>query len=321
MPGRRGTPGASLVIGEALIDVVRAPDGTSREHVGGSPLNVAVGLARLGHPVSLATHIGRDRHGAMIGEHLSEAGVGLVPHSDRAEDTPVATATIDEQGQAEYDFEVSWRVPELPQRAGHLHTGSYGALMRPGGLDVLAAMDGGRRTGTVSYDPNIRPALVPDHDRALAEVERRIAVSDVVKASDADLEWLAGRPLDEDDLIGWLRAWRDLGPMLAVCTRGERGALAVLPSGRHLSLPGASVDVADTVGAGDSFMSGLLSGLLDAGLLGGTDARSRLRKARGRVVVPALQRGLDAAAVTVTRVGAQPPTRADLGLPAPAPRR
>lgn len=314
MAGRRGALGPTLVIGEALIDVVRAPDGTSTEHVGGSPLNVAVGLARLDHPVSLATHIGRDRRGATIGAHLSDAGVTLVPGSDLAEDTPVATATLDEQGQAEYDFDVAWRVPELPQRTGHLHAGSYGALMRPGGLDVLAAMGGGRQAGTVSYDPNIRPSLIPGHDRALEEVERRVAVSDVVKASDADLEWLAGRSLDEDDLAGWLRSWRDLGPVLAVCTRGERGALAVLPSGRLVSLPGTAVEVADTVGAGDSFMSGLLSGLLDAGLLGGPEARSRLRKARGRVLVPAVQRGIDASAVTVTRTGAHPPTRTDLGL-------
>lgn len=317
MPGRRGAPRKTLVIGEALIDVVRAPDGSSAEHVGGSPLNVAVGLARLDHAVSLATHIGRDRHGAAIGAHLSDAGVALIPGSDRAEDTPVATATVDEHGQAEYDFEVTWRVPELPQRTGHLHTGSYGALMPPGGVDVLAAMGGGRQVGTVSYDPNVRPSLVPRHDQALEEVERRVAVSDVVKASDADLEWLAGRPLDEDDLVGWLRAWRDVGPALAVCTRGERGALAVLPSGRLVSLPGASVEVADTVGAGDSFMSGLLSGLLDAGLLGGPEARSRLRKARGRMLLPAIQRGIDASAVTVTQVGAQPPTRADLGLGPP----
>ncbi|WP_338750580.1 PfkB family carbohydrate kinase [Janibacter alittae] len=314
MPGRRGAAGSTLVIGEALIDIVRSPDGSGAEHVGGSPLNVAVGLARLDHSVSLATHIGRDRYGAAIGAHLSDAGVTLVPGSDRAEDTPVATATIDDHGQAEYDFEVTWRVPELPQRTGHLHTGSYGALMRPGGLDVLAAMDGGRQAGTVSYDPNIRPSLVPDHDRAVDEVERRVAVSNVVKASDADLEWLAGRPLDEDDLAEWLHTWRDLGPSLAVCTRGEHGALAVLPSGRLVSLPGASVQVVSTVGAGDSFMSGLLSGLLDAGLLGGPGARARLRKARGRTLVPAIRRGIDASAVTVTRVGAQPPSRAELGI-------
>lgn len=314
MPGRRGTPGQTLVVGEALVDVVRAPDGTSTEHVGGSPLNVAVGLARLGHPVALATHIGRDREGAAIGAHLSDAGVTLVPDSDRAEDTPVATATLDAQGRAEYTFDVTWQVPQLPDRTGHLHTGSYGALMRPGGVDVLAAMDGGRRIGTVSYDPNIRPALVPDHDLTLEEVQRRVAVSDVVKASDEDIEWLAGRALDEDGLVGWLHSWRDLGVTVAVCTRGEQGALAVMPSGRLVSLPGTRVEVADTVGAGDSFMSGLLSGLLDAGLLGGTDARSRLRKARGRVVTHAVQRGIDASAVTVTRVGAQPPTREDLGL-------
>lgn len=312
MASRRGVPSPTLVIGEALIDVVRTPDGSVVEHVGGSPLNVAVGLARLDHTVTLATHIARDPHGAAIGEHLSDAGVTLVPGSDRAEDTPVATATVDADGHAEYTFDVTWVVPELPERTGHLHTGSYGALRRPGGIDVLAAMDGGRRLGTVSYDPNIRPSLIPDREAALADVERRVAVSDVVKASDEDFEWLAGRALDEEELLGWLRSWRDLGPAVTVCTRGERGALAILPSGRPVSLPGTPVEVVDTVGAGDSFMSGMLSGLIDAGLLGGPEARPRLRKARGRLLVPAIQRGLDAAAVTVTRAGAQPPTRADL---------
>lgn len=313
MAVRRG-PAHTLVIGEALVDVVRAADGTTTEHVGGSPLNVAVGLARLGHRVCLATHFGRGRRGATIGDHLSDSGVDLVPDSDRAEDTPVAIATLDAQGGAEYTFELTWQVPQLPERTGHLHTGSYGALMSPGGVDVLAAMDGGRLLGTVSYDPNVRPSLMPDREATLAEVERRVALSDVVKASDEDIAWLAGRPLDEEELTEWLLGWRDLGAKVAVCTRGDLGALAILPSGRVVSVPATRVEVADTVGAGDAFMSGLLSGLLDAGLLGVPEARGRLRRARGRVVIEAVRRGIDAATVTVTRVGAQPPIRADLGL-------
>lgn len=306
----------TLVIGESLVDVVRGPGGTTSEHVGGSPLNVAVGLARLGHPVSLATHFGRDRQGAMIGAYLSDAEVALVPGSDCAEETSVATATIDADGQAKYTFEIDWRVPELPQRTGHLHTGSIGALMAPGGVDVLAAMGHGRRVGTVSYDPNVRPGLLTDPESARDEIERRVAVSDVVKGSAEDLEWLADRSLDRDDIAEWLSSWCALGPALAVCTLGEHGAIAVLPSGRRLDLPGREVEVADTVGAGDSFMSGMLSALLDAGLLGGPDSRSRLHKARGKALAPAIQRGLDASAVTVARDGAHAPSRADLGVDA-----
>ncbi len=315
MAGRRSAPSPTLVIGESLIDVLRTPDGATARHVGGSPLNVAVGLARLDHRVSLATRFGRDEGGAAIGAHISEAGVALVSGSDRAEDTSTATATLDEDGRAEYTFDIAWRVPELLERTGHLHTGSIGALMPPGGVDVLAAMDGGRRVGTVSYDPNIRPALLRDRGATLEEVERRVAVSDVVKASDDDLEWLAGRPLDEDEIADWLTSWRDLGPRLLVCTRGAKGAVTVLPSGRLVTVPGRTVDVADTVGAGDSFMAGLLSGLLDAGLLGGPDARSRLRKARGSAVTPAVSRGIAASAVTVAHPGAHAPSRADLARP------
>lgn len=315
MPGRRRSPARStLVVGEALIDVVVTADGSRSEHVGGSPLNVAVGLARLDHPVDLATHIARDAHGATIGAHLSDAGVGLVPGSDAAEDTPVATARLDASGSAEYTFDLTWRMPSLSGRNNHVHTGSIGALLRPGGVDVLAAMDGSRQRATVSYDPNLRPPLVGAPETAAAEVRRRVAVSDVVKASDEDLEWLAGHPLDEDGITEWLRSWCDLGPALAVATLGAKGALAVLPSGRLLRLPGRDVPVADTVGAGDAFMSGLLSALLDAGLLGGADARGRLRRAGTAPLRAALQRGIDVSAFTVTRPGAQLPGRADLGV-------
>lgn len=312
MPSLRRAPVPTLVVGESLVDVVVGADGSRSEHVGGSPLNVAVGLARLDHRVSLATCFGRDARGAMIGNHLADAEVDVVPGSDAVEDTSVATATLDPAGAAAYDFDIRWRMPPLPRVTGHLHTGSIGALLGRGGVDVLAAMSGAHRTTTVSYDPNVRPGLLPDREIALAEIERRVAVSDVVKASDEDLEWLAGGPLDDDDIADRLRAWRALGPTLAVATLGAKGAIAILPSGRRVDLPGREVVVVDTVGAGDSFMSGLLSGLLDAGLLGGPDARRRLRKAHGALVVPAVQRGIDASALTVQRAGAQPPTRADL---------
>ncbi|WKV16323.1 PfkB family carbohydrate kinase [Janibacter limosus] len=315
MPGllrRSPAPASTLVIGESLVDIVVGADGAREEHVGGSPLNVAVGPARLGHPVRPATHLARDARGAVIGERLADAGVVLTPGSDSALDTSTATATLDAAGSASYSFDIARRVPELPDVPGHLHTGSIGAIMRPGGVDVLSAMAGAARSHTVSYDPNVRPDLFPDRETAITEVERRVAVSDVVKASDEDLEWLAGRPLDDDELADQLRSWCALGPVLAVCTLGPRGALAILPSGRLVTLPGRAVEVVDTVGAGDSFMSGLLSGLLDAGLLGGADAKTRLRRSRGHALTPVVERAIAAASFTVARAGAQPPSRADL---------
>src|SRR5699024_6147125 len=173
-------------------------------HIGGSPLNVAVGLARLEHRVALATHLGRDTDAAAIGAHAADAGVALVPGSDHAEDTPVATATLDAEGRAEYTFDITWRVPELPDRSGHMHAGSIGARTRPGGVGVLAGMDGGRRAVTFFDDANFRPPLGADRESTLAEVALRVAESAVVRAIDDDLEWLAGRPLDEEDHVAWL---------------------------------------------------------------------------------------------------------------------
>ena len=313
LPRRRQAPRRTLVIGEALVDVVVAPDGSRTEHVGGSPLNVSVGLARLGHPVTLAAHIGRDERGADIGARLSEAGVLLVPGSDSAEDTSVATATLDEHGVADYGFDITWRVPALPDRSDHVHTGSIGALLRPGGVDVLAAMDGARARATTSYDPNIRPALLGERAEVMTEVERRIAVSDVVKASEEDIAWLLGHEPDEDELEEELARWLDLGPGLVVATLGAKGALALHSSGRRVRMPAPSVEVVDTVGAGDAAMAGLLSALLDEGLLGGAPGvRKRLRGASREAIEKAVRRAVTAGAATVTRAGAQLPTRDEL---------
>ncbi len=303
LPRRRQGPTSTLVIGEALVDVVIAPDGGRSEHVGGSPLNVAVGLARRGRPVTLATHIGRDERGAAIGERLSDAGVLLAPGSDTAEDTSVATARLDEHGGAQYTFEIAWRMPELPDGCDHVHTGSIGALVRPGGVDVLAAMDGLRRRATISYDPNVRPTLMGTPEATLEEVERRVAVSDVVKVSQEDIDWLLGRATDEDEVAEQLARWLDLGPRLAVATLGARGALALHAGGRRVRVEAPRVEVVDTVGAGDAFMAGLLSALLEEGLLGGAGARKRLRSPDAGALERAVRRGVDDAAAAVTRVG------------------
>ncbi|MDF8264351.1 carbohydrate kinase family protein [Luteipulveratus flavus] len=302
----------TLVVGEALVDIVRRPDGSERTHPGGSPLNVAVGLARLGHPVQLATSIARDEHGDAIRSHLAADGVPLTVGSDGASRTPTATATLDEHGSATYEFDIEWAPRELPSDGfGHLHTGSIAAALQPGATAVREAVERARPHATVSYDPNVRPSLMGEPQDVRSDIEQLVGLSDVVKASDEDVRWLYGEHAPIDQVA---RLWARLGPSLVVLTRGGDGALLHLAaSDEPAELPGRAVEVVDTVGAGDSFMSGLLSGLLDAGLLGEPDARERLRRATLEDVRPSLDRAVQASAITVSRAGAQPPTRAELG--------
>lgn len=297
-----------LVIGEALIDIVIPFSGETVEHVGGSPANVAIGLARLGHPTELATHIGTDARGRRIADLLSAEKVGLTAGSDQAERTPTAAARLDANGAARYEFDLAWQLdPELPLTTGHVHTGSIAATLKPGGEAVAALISRARPSATISYDPNVRPSIVGSADQVRDEIEALIAASDVVKASDEDIAWLyPGRSLEDV-----LTAWADLGPQLCAVTRGGEGAL-VLAQGEFHRLPAPKTSVVDTVGAGDSFMSGWLSGLLDAGLLGGADARERLAVAGWDAIEPAVRRALACAAITVSRAGANPPTRAEL---------
>lgn len=303
-----------LVIGEALIDIVIPLEGEPSEHVGGSPANVAIGLSRLGHPTRLATHIGTDPRGVRIAALMAAESVGLSGDSITAERTPTAAATLDAAGVATYQFDLDWRLePERVQlpAGGHVHTGSIAATLSPGGTAVAAIVAAARDRATVSYDPNARPSLMGDPAEARVVIEKLISQSDVVKASDEDAAWLyPGKPVPEV-----LRDWAALGPALCAITQGGAEAV-VLVAGQVHRLPSLPTTVADTVGAGDSFMAGLISGLLDAGLLGGAPARSRLHAATWDDVLPAVQRALACAAITVSRPGSNPPTRGDLQLQA-----
>ncbi len=303
----------TVVVGEALIDIVTPPDGEPAEHVGGSPANVAKGLARLGHPVQLATHIGQDARGGRIAAELGADGVRLTPGSLAAQRTPTASAHLDASGAATYEFDLAWRLePHLPipDGAAHLHTGSIAVTLDPGATAVRRLVERARQGATISYDPNARPAIMGDVAQARAQVEVLASFSDVVKVSDEDLAWLYG-PEAGADPVRIARQWTRGGPPLVVVTRGGEGAIAVA-GGEAESFPPAPVDVVDTVGAGDSFMAGLISGLLDAGLLGGPEARERLRGTSLAQVRPAVVRALRAAEVTVSRAGANPPTRTEL---------
>ncbi|MFE7483907.1 carbohydrate kinase [Streptomyces sp. NPDC057552] len=296
-----------LVVGECVADIVRQPDREDRVHPGGSPANVAYGLARLGHRATLLTQLGPDPNGRLIRDHLDSAGV-TVRTDGRTAPTPSAAVTLDAAGQATYAFDVGWTLgPVAVEPApGHVHTGSIGAVAEPGAATVLEIVRAARTTATVSYDPNVRPALMGERGAAVRRVEECVGLSDLVKASDEDLAWLYPGEEPEKAAARWL----EHGPAVVLVTRGGAGALALLPGG-PVAVRAAPVEVVDTVGAGDAFMSGTLHALAAHGLIG-AGARDRLRAVRRDAVTDVLRHAVASAAVTVSRAGANPPDAKEL---------
>lgn len=299
-----------LIIGEALVDIVERPGQETQEYPGGSPANVALGLARLGNDVELLTWFGGDQRGGAILRHLTDSGVRLSPGSDTAERTSTARAQIDAEGVATYEFDLEWRLPELTVAPDVrcVHTGSIAAVLQPGGAQVLELIRSAHDQATVTYDPNLRPALMGTPDQTRPIVEALVDLADVVKVSDEDLAWLSAGT----DPRGVAREWIGRGVSLVVVTHGGEGAFAVTADGHETQVPAPRVTVADTVGAGDSFMGGLLDGLSQADLLG-AENRAALRSIGPDAVETIVQEAIKIAAITVSRPGANPPTRAELG--------
>jgi fructokinase len=303
------------VIGEALIDLVMDPATASSAgpkgylaHPGGSPFNVAVGLARLGQPTQLLGRLSGDAFGRQLRAHAEANGVDLGYAVDAAEPSTLAVVSLDADRNATYDFyrtgtaDWQWSAAELdrmPAGTEWLHTGSLASWIEPGAA-VIAAQLRRRRAEqpvVVSYDPNIRPALLTDHGAALAQVEAMVGLADVVKASAEDLDWLY--PGQDADRV--LRRWRELGPTVLVMTDGGRGARFLDADGEVATVPSRPVAVVDTVGAGDAFMAGLINALIGSGFSAGS-------------AVPAgvVDEAILVAALTCARAGANPPTAAEL---------
>jgi len=289
-----------LVIGESLIDIVERD-----EHVGGSPLNVAVGLARLGRDVDFLTHIGDDPRGRRIAEYVNAAGVHLVSGSQSAVRTAVAQLTVDENGSADYVFDLDWQLSATPMVAPPLfvHTGSIAAVQEPGCLAVAALIDTYHVSATITFDPNVRPPLIVDRDLARERIEHLVERSDIVKVSEEDLCWIdPERPPEQI-----AQTWRTLGPSVVAVTMADRGAVAVCAAG-EVRVPARPVQVVDTVGAGDAFTVGLIDALWAQGLLGG-QRRGELARIDLDALTAALEAASNAAALTVARAGADLPDR------------
>ena len=287
-----------VVVGEALVDIV-VSSGGSVEHPGGSPANVAYGLGRLGAATALLTSIGDDPRGAAIEQHLRSAGVELLPGSKGPGRTATATATLASDGSAHYDFDIRWDLPRIAPATlpKVLHTGSIATFLAPGAAAIRDLLEQSHERCLVTYDPNIRPALLGSHFEAKTNFEQLVPFTEVVKLSDEDALWLYPR-LSLEDISQHIL---DLGAGLVAVTMGAKGSL-LTTAGAQVAVPPVTAEVADTIGAGDSYMSALICGLL---MRGSDGLAPSVLESLGRMASRA-------AAITVSRPGANPPTAEEL---------
>lgn len=307
----------ALVIGESLVDVVRAADPNGANvvtvHPGGSAANVAVALARLDRPVRFATSFADDAHGRLVSEHLAASGVELAVDPHVVSRTSTATATLDATGAASYAFDLSWqlgRVPvDPPPRV--VHVSSIGAVLEPGASSMREALAGLRGRAVVSYDINLRAAVTGAGPEIRDRVRELVTSADIVKASDEDLVEL----FETSDAEQVARDLLERGPAAVVVTRGAAGATCHLPGGGFAHADVVPVTVADTIGAGDTFSAGIIDALWDELWADPSDrsARARLRALDRVAWQQVLVHASRVAAVTVSRHGADPPYRHDLG--------
>jgi fructokinase len=305
------------VCGEALIDLVDEGGWTFRAHPGGSPANVAVGLARLAIPTALLGRVAGDGFGRLLRQHLTDNGVDTRFLVHAAEPSTLAVVTLDPAGVATYQFYVDgtadWQwtreqlPPAMPVDVVAVHAGSLALSVEPAATVLTELLRAERDRGqvTISFDPNLRPSFEPDRDAARRRVERQVALSDVVKVSSEDLGWLQPGESPAQVAHRWAA---ELGPALVIVTLGGGGALAVGADGGEVQRSTPTVEVADTVGAGDAFTAGLLAALADRKLLGGAN-RAALAALSADTLADVVDEAALVAAITCSRPGADPPTR------------
>lgn len=314
-----------VVVGENVMDLLPTAHGADllKAAPGGGPANTAVAATRLGTPTRLLARIGSDGFGAMIRERLLSEGLDPAGLLAAEEPTALALATLAPDGSARYDFRMDdaadwrWRPGELPEElepgVRAVHAASI-ALFREPGASLIEAMlrrEHARGRVTLTLDPNIRGDVIGDHDAARALALRHAVQAHLVKASDEDLAFL----YPDLSPVRAAHALAESGPTLVVVTMGGEGALAVL-QGTEVSVAAPQVEVADTVGAGDSFMGALLNWLDRHDLLG-EEPRARLAGLDRAGLTALLEFAVSVAAVTVTREGADPPTMEELSQGSP----
>ena len=310
-----------LVIGEALVDIIHAPDGSFARHPGGSMLNVAIGLRKLGRTVRLVTDFGLDDDGDLLAEYAASNGLELWLRSDSLRTNPTSTAhvTLNEEGEVGYDFDFTWDIQDTPQSGACMLDlevlapetvafGSFATHIQPGADKVRNWVTKLRESATVFYDPNIRQSLIDDLDEARTTVDSSVTLSDIVKASLSDLRKLYGDDVDPTQIA---RHWLTLGPALVIITRGKHGADVYPFRGGKLHQPAPAVTRVDTVGSGASFFAALIDGLTRMSM-DGAQYREELKDMSDASLRTLVAYASTAAAITVSRAGASLPTRAEL---------
>lgn len=306
-----------LCCGEALIDMIPTPTDTGRDgfvpHAGGAVFNTAIALGRLGVQTRMLTGLSRDIFGQQLADALTASHVDTshVVTSDRP--TTLAFVRL-QDGHATYSFfdeNSAGRMltpedlPRVSAEVSSLYFGGISLACDPGASTYATLLERESGTRAVMIDPNIRPQFIKDIDIYRARLDRMMAMADIVKVSDEDLNWMVPAPLSLNEKV---KAVLDKGPSLVILTRGGEGATGFLADGTEVTVPAARVEIVDTVGAGDTFNAGVLAKLYELGAL----QKQKLKTLSPVALTEALAHGAKVASVTVSRSGANPPWAEEL---------
>jgi fructokinase len=305
-----------ICCGEALIDMLprqsSAGEMAFAPYVGGAVFNTAIALGRLELPVSFFTGISTDFYGDMLAETLKRSNVdlGRVKFSDQPTTLAFVRLVDGHATYLFYDENTAGRLlypedmPAVGDDVEAMHFSCISLIPEPCGSTYEGLMRREHQKRVMMFDPNIRKNFIKDKPAHLARMKRMLAMADIVKLSDEDLDWFGETGSHAEIAARWLK----LGPKLMVVTKGGDGLVGFSAS-HAVSVPADKVTVVDTVGAGDTINAGILASLHDQGLLT-KQAIASLTEAQIRAV---LAFAAKAAAVTVSRAGANPPTRAEMG--------
>jgi fructokinase len=294
------------VVGEVLIDLI--PDGSKYVAVvGGGPANTAKALAKLGVKTYFIDGISTDKYGQMVKAELLSADVLLDYAQYSNKPTCTAKVTLSSSGSASYEFVIDdtatfdfsdlWLPDPQSLKPSLLHIGTLSTVIEPGASVLFKWAQIGAKLAPIVFDPNIRPAVLGDRNEYPKKVEKWVAISSAVKVSDEDLNWLyPGKSIDEI-----VSKWLEVGVRLVVVTLGDKGITAFRKN-EQISVDAVKVVVADTVGAGDTVGAVLVEAIVKNGL----------DKLTGEVLKTMLIRATKAAAITVSRTGANPPSKEEI---------
>ncbi len=294
------------VVGEVLIDLI--PDGSKYVAVvGGGPANTAKALANLGVKTYFIDGISSDKYGQMAKAELLAANVLLNYAQYSNKPTCTAKVTLSKSGGASYEFVIEdtatfdfsdqWLPDPQSLKPTLLHIGTLATVIEPGASVLFEWAQSVAHVAPIVFDPNIRPAVLGNRDEYVEKVEKWVEISSAVKVSDEDLSWLY--PDKAIDVV--VNNWLGKGVQIVVVTLGDKGITAYRKN-EQVSVVAVKVVVADTVGAGDTVGAVLVEAIVKNGL----------DKLTGEVLKRMLNRAVKAAAITVSRTGANPPSKEEI---------